>query len=289
MSRIRREKREARVSPEEEEEDKEEDDDDDDERQRQKKMMWRGGGGGGGAFLRAPQPPKRYSSFGRGVGQNHHRFDDSWSSSSLKKRRARGGGGVGGFKGGRMKSAGDGIDGVSTDEEKVVVRFWHHFGSSRKCAEKRAAKGTPHLKKEEDNNNVFRNPNELENRVRRLHKYLGRTTVDLPMTAANCPEILEVDAETVVKRLMFLFQAVPAFNGSKVSKHAALLVLEKEEVERRVNAVVALEEKKWVGGGVDKEYAKECAKERMGRNPSVLLLDSVTAQCNLEEKTVTHR
>ena len=64
---------------------------------------------------------------------------------------------------------------------------------------------------------------------------------------------------------------------------------EKEEVERRVNAVVALEEKKWVGGGVDKEYAKECAKERMGRNPSVLLLDSVTAQCNLEEKTVTHR
>ena len=288
MSRIRREKREARVSPEEEEEDKEEDDDDDDERQRQKKMMWRGGGGGGGAFLRAPQPPK-HSSFGRGVGQNHHRFDDSWSSSSLKKRRARGGGGVGGFKGGRMKSAGDGIDGVSTDEEKVVVRFWHHFGSSRKCAEKRAAKGTPHLKKEEDNNNVFRNPNELENRVRRLHKYLGRTTVDLPMTAANCPEILEVDAETVVKRLMFLFQAVPAFNGSKVSKHAALLVLEKEEVERRVNAVVALEEKKWVGGGVDKEYAKECAKERMGRNPSVLLLDSVTAQCNLEEKTVTHR
>ena len=186
-----------------------------------------------------------------------------------------------------MKSAGDGIDGVSTDEEKVVVRFWHHFGSSRKCAEKRAAKGT-HLKKEEDNN-VFRNPNELENRVRRLHKYLGRTTVDLPMTAANCPEILEVDAETVVKRLMFLFQAVPAFNGSKVSKHAALLVLEKEEVERRVNAVFALEEKKWVGGGVDKEYAKECAKERMGRNPSVLLLDSVTAQCNLEEKTVTHR
>jgi len=253
-------------------------------------MMWRGGGGGGGggggAFLRAPQPPK-HSSFGRVVGQNHHRFDDSWSSSSLKKRRARGGGVGGGFKGGRMKSAGDGIDGVSTDEEKVVVRFWHHFGSSRKCAEKRAAKGT-HLKKEEDNN-VFRNPNELENRVRRLHKYLGRTTVDLPMTAANCPEILEVDAETVVKRLMFLFQAVPAFNGSKVSKHAALLVLEKEEVERRVNAVVALEEKKWVGGGVDKEYAKECAKERMGRNPSVLLLDSVTAQCNLEEKTVTHR
>ena len=243
-------------------------------------MMWRGGGGGGGAF---------------GVGQNHHRFDDSWSS-SLKKRRARGGG-VGGFKGGRMKSAGDGIDGVSTDEEKVVVRFWHHFGSSRKCAEKRAAskssstltfRNGTHLKKEEDNN-VFRNPNELENRVRRLHKYLGRTTVDLPMTAANCPEILEVDAETVVKRLMFLFQAVPAFNGSKVSKHAALLVLEKEEVERRVNAVVALEEKKWVGGGVDKEYAKECAKERMGRNPSVLLLDSVTAQCNLEEKTVTHR
>ena len=196
-----------------------------------------------------------------------------------------------------MKSAGDGIDGVSTDEEKVVVRFWHHFGSSRKCAEKRAAskssstltfRNGTHLKKEEDNN-VFRNPNELENRVRRLHKYLGRTTVDLPMTAANCPEILEVDAETVVKRLMFLFQAVPAFNGSKVSKHAALLVLEKEEVERRVNAVVALEEKKWVGGGVDKEYAKECAKERMGRNPSVLLLDSVTAQCNLEEKTVTHR
>jgi len=194
-----------------------------------------------------------------------------------------------------MKSAGDGIDGVSTDEEKVVVRFWHHFGSSRKCAEKRAASTTTtfrngtHKKEDDDDENVFRNPNELEYRVRRLHKYLGRTTVDLPMTAANCPEILEVDAETVVKRLMFLFQAVPAFNGSKVSKHAALLMLEKEEVERRVNAVVALEEKKWVGGGVDKEYAKECAKERMGRNPSVLLLDSVTAQCNLEEKTVTHR
>ena len=207
--------------------------------------------------------------------QNQHR-DGVWS-----KSKSRGGG--------RMKSAGDGIDGVSTDEEKVVVRFWHHFGSSRKCAEKRAEKSTRTTTRHKDEENVFRNPNELENRVRRLHKYLGRTTVDLPMTAANCPEILEVDAETVVKRLMFLFQAVPAFNGSKVSKHAALLMLEKEEVERRVNAVVALEEKKWVGGGVDKEYAKECAKERMGRNPSVLLLDSVTAQCNLEEKTVTHR
>jgi hypothetical protein len=53
--------------------------------------------------------------------------------------------------------------------------------------------------------------------------------------------------------------------------------------------VVQLEEKKWVGGGVDVEYAKECAKERMVRNPSVLLLDSVTAQCNAEEKIVQHR
>ena len=59
---------------------------------------------------------------------------------------------------------------------------------------------------------------------------------------------------------------------------------EKEEVERRVRAVVQLEEKKWVGGGVDVEYAKECAKERMVRNPSVLLLDSVTAQCNAWRK-----
>ena len=61
------------------------------------------------------------------------------------------------------------------------------------------------------------------------------------------------------------------------------------ELERRVRAVVQLEEKKWVGGGVDVEYAKECAKERMVRNPSVLLLDSVTAQCNAEEKIVQHR
>ena len=127
-------------------------------RRETKKMMWRGGGGGGGgggAFLRAPQPPKRYSSFGRGVGQNHHRFDDSWSSSSLKKRRARGGGGVGGFKGGRMKSAGDGIDGVSTDEEKVVVRFGTILIVEKMRAEKRAAKGTPHLKKKRTTTTCF--------------------------------------------------------------------------------------------------------------------------------------
>jgi len=182
-----------------------------------------------------------------------------------------------------IKSAGDGIDGVSGEEDKVVVRFWHHFGSSKKCAEKRASSSSS-----SSSSSLFRNPSELEARVRRLHRYLGHN-VDVPMTVANVPEILELDAEVVCKRLMFLFKVIPSFNGSKVSKNATLLTLEREEVERRVNAVVELEKKKWVGGGVDAEYAKECAKERMMRNPSVLLLDSVTAQCNAEEKLVQHR
>ena len=181
----------------------------------------------------------------------------------------------------RVKSAGDGIDGVISDDDKAIVRFWHHFGSSKKCAEKRSMSSS-------DESNLFRNPTLLEAKVRRLHAFLGYN-VDIPMTVSNVPEILELDAELVCKRLMFLFKVIPEFNGSKVSKHASLLTLEKEEVERRVRAVVQLEEKKWVGGGVDVEYAKECAKERMVRNPSVLLLDSVTAQCNAEEKIVQHR
>ena len=180
----------------------------------------------------------------------------------------------------RVKSAGDGIDGVISDDDKIIVRFWHHFGSSKKCAEKRSSSN--------ESSRLFRNPTLLEAKVRRLHAFLGHN-VDIPMTVSNVPEILELDAELVCKRLMFLFKVIPEFNGSKVSKHASLLTLEKEEVERRVRAVVQLEEKKWVGGGVDVEYAKECAKERMMRNPSVLLLDSVTAQCNAEEKIVQHR
>ena len=180
----------------------------------------------------------------------------------------------------RVKSAGDGIDGVISDDDKIIVRFWHHFGSSKKCAEKRSSSN--------ESSHLFRNPTLLEAKVRRLHAFLGYN-VDIPMTVSNVPEILELDAELVCKRLMFLFKVIPEFNGSKVSKHASLLTLEKEEVERRVRAVVQLEEKKWVGGGVDVEYAKECAKERMVRNPSVLLLDSVTAQCNAEEKIVQHR
>ena len=180
----------------------------------------------------------------------------------------------------RVKSAGDGIDGVISDDDKIIVRFWHHFGSSKKCAEKRSSSN--------ESSHLFRNPTLLEAKVRRLHAFLGYN-VDIPMTVSNVPEILELDAELVCKRLMFLFKVIPEFNGSKVSKHASLLTLEKEEVERRVRAVVQLEEKKWVGGGVDVEYAKECAKERMMRNPSVLLLDSVTAQCNAEEKIVQHR
>ena len=180
----------------------------------------------------------------------------------------------------RLKSAGDGNDGVISDDDKIIVRFWHHFGSSKKCAEKRSSTSS--------SLNLFRNPTLLEAKVRRLHAFLGYN-VDIPMTVSNVPEILELDAELVCKRLMFLFKVIPEFNGSKVSKHASLLTLEKEEVERRVQAVVQLEEKKWVGGGVDVEYAKECAKERMVRNPSVLLLDSVTAQCNAEEKIVQHR
>ena len=180
----------------------------------------------------------------------------------------------------RLKSAGDGIDGVISDDDKIIVRFWHHFGSSKKCAEKRSSTSS--------SLNLFRNPTLLEAKVRRLHAFLGYN-VDIPMTVSNVPEILELDAELVCKRLMFLFKVIPEFDGSKVSKHASLLTLEKEEVERRVQAVVQLEEKKWVGGGVDVEYAKECAKERMVRNPSVLLLDSVTAQCNAEEKIVQHR
>ena len=179
-----------------------------------------------------------------------------------------------------LKSAGDGIDGVISDDDKIIVRFWHHFGSSKKCAEKRSSSS--------ESSRLFRNPTLLEAKVRRLHAFLGYN-VDIPMTVSNVPEILELDAELVCKRLMFLFKVIPEFNGSKVSKHASLLTLEKEEVERRVRAVVQLEEKKWVGGGVDVEYAKECAKERMVRNPSVLLLDSVTAQCNAEEKIVQHR
>ena len=181
----------------------------------------------------------------------------------------------------RVKSAGDGIDGVISDDDKIIVRFWHHFGSSKKCAEKRSSSSN-------ESSHLFRNPTLLEAKVRRLHAFLGYN-VDIPMTVSNVPEILELDAELVCKRLMFLFKVIPEFNGSKVSKHASLLTLEKEEVERRVRAVVQLEEKKWVGGGVDVEYAKECAKERMVRNPSVLLLDSVTAQCNAEEKIVQHR
>ena len=180
-----------------------------------------------------------------------------------------------------LKSAGDGIDGVISDDDKIIVRFWHHFGSSKKCAEKRSSSSN-------ESSHLFRNPTLLEAKVRRLHAFLGYN-VDIPMTVSNVPEILELDAELVCKRLMFLFKVIPEFNGSKVSKHASLLTLEKEEVERRVRAVVQLEEKKWVGGGVDVEYAKECAKERMVRNPSVLLLDSVTAQCNAEEKIVQHR
>ena len=180
----------------------------------------------------------------------------------------------------RVKSAGDGIDGVISDDDKIIVRFWHHFGSSKKCAEKRSSSN--------ESSHLFRNPTLLEAKVRRLHAFLGYNG-DIPMTVSNVPEILELDAELVCKRLMFLFKVIPEFNGSKVSKHASLLTLEKEEVERRVRAVVQLEEKKWVGGGVDVEYAKECAKERMVRNPSVLLLDSVTAQCNAEEKIVQHR
>ena len=180
----------------------------------------------------------------------------------------------------RVKSAGDGIDGVISDDDKIIVRFWHHFGSSKKCAEKRSSSN--------ESSHLFRNPTLLEAKVRRLHAFLGYN-VDIPMTVSNVPEILELDAELVCKRLMFLFKVIPEFNGSKVSKHASLLTLEKEEVERRVQAVVQLEEKKWVGGGVDVEYARECAKERMVRNPSVLLLDSVTAQCNAEEKIVQHR
>ena len=181
----------------------------------------------------------------------------------------------------RVKSAGDGIDGVISDDDKIIVRFWHHFGSSKKCAEKRSSSS-------DESSHLFRNPTLLEAKVRRLHAFLGYN-VDIPMTVSNVPEILELDAELVCKRLMFLFKVIPEFNGSKVSKHASLLTLEKEEVERRVRAVVQLEEKKWVGGGVDVEYAKECAKERIVRNPSVLLLDSVTAQCNAEEKIVQHR
>ena len=181
----------------------------------------------------------------------------------------------------RVKSAGDGIDGVISDDDKIIVRFWHHFGSSKKCAEKRSSSS-------DESSHLFRNPTLLEAKVRRLHAFLVYN-VDIPMTVSNVPEILELDAELVCKRLMFLFKVIPEFNGSKVSKHASLLTLEKEEVERRVRAVVQLEEKKWVGGGVDVEYAKECAKERIVRNPSVLLLDSVTAQCNAEEKIVQHR
>ena len=98
----------------------------------------------------------------------------------------------------RVKSAGDGIDGVISDDDKIIVRFWHHFGSSKKCAEKRSSSSN-------ESSHLFRNPTLLEAKVRRLHAFLGYN-VDIPMTVSNVPEILELDAELVCKRLMFLFK-----------------------------------------------------------------------------------
>ena len=68
----------------------------------------------------------------------------------------------------RARSSGDGVDGVETEEDKLIARFWHQIS------------GVHALSKQRREIAAFKQPGYVEAKVLKLHKFLG-DGMDVPM------------------------------------------------------------------------------------------------------------
>ena len=80
----------------------------------------------------------------------------------------------------------------------MVQRFWRLWTGNAHCR---------HVVTHSPRGSVFRDPAEIEARVRRLHRFLP--VVDVPMAFMREPQLLRVSAEDLVRRAVRVKTALP--------------------------------------------------------------------------------
>ena len=103
--------------------------------------------------------------------------------------------------------------GVDNDEDEMVQRFWRLWTGNAHCR---------HVVTHSPRGSVFRDPAEIEARVRRLHRFLP--VVDVPMAFMREPELLRVSAEDLVRRAVRVKIALPFIDARAFHLAPAMLL-----------------------------------------------------------------
>jgi hypothetical protein len=160
----------------------------------------------------------------------------------------------------RTRSSGDGVEGVCSEEEKLLIRFWHLFGSSKRCAKARGGE-------------FFADVEKIEAAVVRLARIIGfNTTVDVPQMLSEAPELLLIDAEVILKRIAMLYTVLPGLRGEVIGKHCArMLLIESDVLKCKKQELINEEILKWYGGCYDQTFVQKSVDERLRLSPNLLL------------------
>ena len=95
----------------------------------------------------------------------------------------------------------------------MVQRFWRLWTGNAHCR---------HVVTHSPRGSVFRDPAEIEARVRRLHRFLP--VVDVPMAFMREPELLRVSAEDLVRRAVRVKIALPFIDARAFHLAPAMLL-----------------------------------------------------------------
>ena len=115
--------------------------------------------------------------------------------------------------------------GTSTRDEDLKVRFWNLWGGSKKCRDvmTKSARGS-----------VYRDPARLERAVLALDRVVP--FVDAPLLLHRAPELLEMDTEELVRRLVKMKWLFPKRDvGFLATQTPELLMLEPERLASAVS------------------------------------------------------
>lgn len=118
------------------------------------------------------------------------------------------------------------LKGTSTRAEDLKVRFWNLWGGSKRCRE---------VMTKSDRRSVYRTPERLELAVLRLDAVAP--FVDAPLLLHGAPELLALDTDEIVRRLVKMKEVFPSGDvGFVCTGTPELLLIEPASLKRAVRA-----------------------------------------------------
>lgn len=109
------------------------------------------------------------------------------------------------------------LKGTSTRAEDLKVRFWNLWGGSKQCRD---------VMVKSARDSVYRNPERLERAVLNLDRVAP--FVDSPLLLHRAPELLAMETEEIVRRLVKMKDVIPRDVGFVATQTPALLLMEPE-------------------------------------------------------------